>query len=420
MLFRYKFNKLISLSLILNLILILISGCAAFAAETDINSPFDETIRILERWTAAHWGRDCYVWIVHYPAEIAEPWASAEALKIGMSESEAEAYKNKFISDLQLDESETFLLNIYSFGARPVNISPIADNVALVTASGQRVKPTRYDSSLDYISSGIVQGLIFFPKQNNQDYAIAIKGLGVHDERLFSFTTPNYNLPVAAAAPEAEAVKEPEIIVVDIPRANNNNKNKNNKASSRVVKVNNNNAQRTVERVNEAENIAPPAPVHQARREVPPLFAETSQDMSEFVKSAKEPRAIKQAQANSSNNNNKSQRSINNNNINNENSYVSREYVLKNFLRLWAENKPREMYDMLAESSKKLISRENFAKEIAKSSDFRAMLKGDYRIDWIGEERAKIVGDKRVLMFKTLMSRTLGVVRENSSWKVVW
>ena len=410
MLFRYKFNKLISLSLILNLILILISGCAAFAAETDINSPFDETIRILERWTAAHWGRDCYVWIVHYPAEIAEPWASAEALKIGMSESEAEAYKNKFISDLQLDESETFLLNIYSFGARPVNISP----------SGQRVKPTRYDSSVDYISSGIVQGLIFFPKQNNQDYAIAIKGLGVHDERLFSFTTPNYNLPVAAAAPEAEAVKEPEIIVVDIPRANNNNKNKNNKASSRVVKVNNNNAQRTVERVNEAENIAPPAPVHQARREVPPLFAETSQDMSEFVKSAKEPRAIKQAQANSSNNNNKSQRSINNNNINNENSYVSREYVLKNFLRLWAENKPREMYDMLAESSKKLISRENFAKEIAKSSDFRTMLKGDYRIDWIGEERAKIVGDKRVLMFKTLMSRTLGVVRENSSWKVVW
>ena len=172
MLFRYKFNKLISLCLIL----ILISGCAAFAAEIDINSPFDETIRILERWTAAHWGRDCYVWIVHYPAEIAEPWASAEALKIGMSESEAEAYKNKFISDLQLDESETFLLNIYSFGARPVNISPIADNVALVTASGQRVKPTRYDSSLDYISSGRVQGFIFLPKQNNQDYAIAIKG----------------------------------------------------------------------------------------------------------------------------------------------------------------------------------------------------------------------------------------------------
>ena len=220
-------------------------------------------------------------------------------------------------------------------------------------------------------------------------------------------------MPVAAAAPEAEAVKEPEIIVVDIPKANNN-KNKNNKANSRVVKVNNNNAQRTVERVNEAENIAPPAPVQQARREVPPLFAETSQDMSEFVKSAKEPRAIKQAQANSSNNNN------NINIINNENNYVSREYVLKNFLRLWAENKPREMYDMLAESSKKLISRENFAKEIAKSSDFRAMLKGDYRIDWIGEERAKIVGDKRVLMFKTLMSRTLGVVRENSSWKVVW
>ncbi|MBQ3377267.1 MAG: hypothetical protein IJG62_03260, partial [Synergistaceae bacterium] len=200
--------------------------------------------------------------------------------------------------------------------------------------------------------------------------------------------------------------------------------------NKKVVKVNNNKQpeRRTVERVNETENYTPQAP--QARREVPPLFAEESKDMSDFVKTAREPKALKQAKANSPSNNNNSNNNskplsshnanIVNSNNNSENSYVSREYVLKNFLRLWSENKPAEMYDMLAESSKKLISRENFAKEIAKSSDFRAMLKGEYKINWIGEERAKIVGDKKVLMFKTLVSRTLGVVRENSSWKIVW
>ena len=416
-----KFKNLLSASLIL----ILLSGYASLLYAAEINSPFDETIRILERWTSAHWGRDCYVWIVHYPMVIAEPWASSEALKVGMSESEAENYKNKFISDLKLDEAETFLLNIYSFGTRPVNISPIAENISLITSSGERVKPTRYDSSLDYVSSGIVQGLIFFPKQSNQDYAIAIKGLGVHDERVFSFSTPNYIPPVNAQAQEQNA-SEPEIIVVDIPKANANNKanaNKNN-INKKVVKVNNNKQpeRRTVERVNEAE---PQVQVSQARREVPPLFAEESKDMSDFVKTAREPKALKQAKANSPSNNNSKPLSSHNANIvnsnnNSENSYVSREYVLKNFLRLWSENKPAEMYEMLAESSKKLISRENFAKEIAKSSDFRAMLKGEYKINWIGEERAKIVGDKKVLMFKTLVSRTFGVVRENSSWKIVW
>ncbi|MBQ4419043.1 MAG: hypothetical protein II870_05345 [Synergistaceae bacterium] len=421
-----KFKNLLSASLIL----ILLSGYASLLYAAEINSPFDETIRILERWTSAHWGRDCYVWIVHYPMEIAEPWASSEALKVGMSESEAEAYKNKFISDLKLDEAETFLLNIYSFGTRPVNISPIAENISLITSSGERVKPTRYDSSLDYVSSGIVQGLIFFPKQSNQDYAIAIKGLGVHDERVFSFSTPNYNynyIPAGNIQAQEQNASEPEIIVVDIPKANANNKanaNKNN-INKKVVKVNNNKQpeRRTVERVNETENYTPQAP--QARREVPPLFAEESKDMSDFVKTAREPKALKQAKANSPSNNNSKPLSSHNANIvnsnnNSENSYVSREYVLKNFLRLWSENKPAEMYDMLAESSKKLISRENFAKEIAKSSDFRAMLKGEYKINWIGEERAKIVGDKKVLMFKTLVSRTFGVVRENSSWKIVW
>ena len=58
--------------------------------------------------------------------------------------------------------------------------------------------------------------------------------------------------------------------------------------------------------------------------------------------------------------------------------------------------------------------------EVVKAADFRAGLKDGYRIDWVGEERAKVIADRRFLMFRSLVVRTLGVVREGSSWKIVW
>lgn len=430
---KNKFIKYLLGAWLIFLLNFLVSGHALYAAD-DLNNPFDETIRILERWTSAHWGRDCFVWIVHYPDEIAEPWAASEALKVGMSESEGEAYRKKFIADLKLDDSETFLLSIYSFGSRPVNIAPIADNIALVTQSGERVKPTRYDSSLDYASSGIVQGLIFFPKQNDKNYAVALKGMGVHDERVFSFGTPQY-VPPLNNLNVALADKEPEVVIVDIPKSNTQSNIKNNNktaqssknVNSKKVTVTSSKTRRTVDPApeNEITQLPPPVP-----REIPPLFAENSKDMAEFVKSAREPntKAPDVQENKSSKNNDRPETKIINiqntaartGNSNSENSYVSREYVLKNFLALWAANKPAEMYEMLSDASKKLITRENFTKEISKSSDFRAALKGDYKIDWVGEERAKIIGDRKVLMFKSLVTRTLGITRENSSWKVVW
>ena len=57
--------------------------------------------------------------------------------------------------------------------------------------------------------------------------------------------------------------------------------------------------------------------------------------------------------------------------LNSENSYVSREQVLRQFLSLWAANRAGEMYDMLSDASRRIISRENFAKEVARAADFR-------------------------------------------------
>ena len=103
-----------------------------------------------------------------------------------------------------------------------------------------------------------------------------------------------------------------------------------------------------------------------------------------------------------------------------DSAYVSRESVLRKFLSLWAENRANDMYMMLSDASKRNISRENFAKEVAKDSAMREGLRGDYRIDWLGEERAKVITTRKTLVFKSVTTRTLGVTREGSSWRVVW
>ena len=95
--------------------------------------------------------------------------------------------------------------------------------------------------------------------------------------------------------------------------------------------------------------------------------------------------------------------------------------MLRKFLLLWADGAAIEMYDMLSDTSQKVISRENFAKDVAKESNIRSGLKrGDYRIDWIGEERAKIITTHKTLFVKSVATQILGITREGSSWKIIW
>ncbi len=348
-------------------------------------NPFDETVRILERWTSAHWGQDCFVWIVHYPEELTDSWVDSEALRSNMSDAERENFKKSFISELKLDTAETFLVSIYSFGVRPISVAPVSENITLLAASGERIKPVKYDSVLDYPAGGVVQGLVFFPKQTNKDYIISLKGMS-HNERIFSFA------PEEAPAPVEK--KKQEVVVMTLPKKNTRKKAETEKAAT-----------------------PPPAPAI-PRRPTPPLFAENtaSQDMDDFLKSVRErspkskdvtpktAQAVKKSRP-----------------MNIDSTYSSRETVLRKFLSLWADLDSVAMYDMLSENSQKNISRENFAKRVAKATDFIANLrKGKFRIDWVGEERAKVIVTQRALFIKSLISKTLGVTREGSSWKIVW
>ena len=356
-------------------------------------NPFDETIRILERWTVSHWGRDCFVWIVYYPEELIDPWVEAEALRVGMTEAERRSYRETFVSELRMGKSEPFLVTVYSFGARPVSFAPVSENVLLVSSSGERLRPVRYDVHLDQPLSGIVQGLIFFPKQADTDFAVAVRGMGIHDERLFSFAPGN----VPEVWPDEAVSREAETVVVELPK----------KPAPRKVSV------RPVSRPQPVEHPAVPmAQPPAVPRPIPPLLAEDSGDMAVFVESMRDRSASAERR--------KKEEDAQPPEKNAESAYVSREQVLRQFLNLWADNRPAEMYAMLSVPSREMLSSENFAREVAKAADFRAGLKDGYRIDWVGEERAKVIADRRFLMFRSLVVRTLGVVREDSSWKIVW
>lgn len=378
------------------------------APAEQVANPFGETIRVLEQWTVSHWGRDCFVWIVYYPKELIEPWVEAEVLRVGMSEAERRAYRDTFVSELRMDEAEPFLVSVYSFGARPVSLAPVSDNILLVTAAGERVRPVRYDTNLDQPLRGLVQGLVFFPKQRNTDFAMAVKGMGGYDERLFSFA------PAASLGGwDGEADPSPEetrTVVVELPK----------KPAPKRVSV------RPVQPPKPAEHPAVPmAPPPSAPRPIPPLLAEDSGDMALFVESVRDRGAsLDRGEADRTD----KKESVSPETLeapekpekNAQSAYVSREQVLRRFLTLWADNRPDEMYAMLSAESRRMLSPENFAREAAKASDFRAGLKDGYRIDWVGEERARVITDRRFLMFRSLVVRTLGVTREGSSWKIVW
>ncbi len=354
-------------------------------------TPFEQTIRILERWTSIHWGQDCFVWVVHYPEEIVDSWIESEAARYGTGNFDREAFRKNFVSDLELDTAETFLISVYSFGSRPVNLNPVNENISLFSASGERIKPLKYDNALDNPSSGIVQGLVFFPKQSNKDYVIGIKGMS-SKERVFSFSPIVDEAKQEAVKQEHE--KKSEVVVVNLPK-----KQPPKKAA--------------------APTAPPPSPAIPPRP-ITPLFQEKSESMEEFVSSVKsEAKDSTSKQANEISSITPSASTTRLSNV--DSSYSSRETVLRKFLLLWADGAAIEMYDMLSDTSQKVISRENFAKDVAKESNIRSGLKrGDYRIDWIGEERAKIITTHKTLFVKSVATQTLGITREGSSWKIIW
>ncbi|MDR2529717.1 MAG: hypothetical protein LBD04_12005 [Synergistaceae bacterium] len=366
------------LSLFIALACVFLSGAPALAG------PFEETIRLLENSTSFHWGRDCFVWIVHYPEDLVGPWVEAETGRVGMTEAERESYRQNFIAELSIGKLEPFLFTVYAFAPSPMSFAPVSEKIALVTSDGERLKPVRYDRALDQPVSGVVQGLLFFPKQKEKDFAVAVRGMGVYDERIFSFSASAEDMFVPAQA------DEPEVVVVELPPAP---------------------APKPKPRQREIERPVPPPvippPVVQAP-EVVVVESDPEESMADFIASVRGEKKSPETQASPQDKGDP------------DNAYIPRDRALRAFLDFWMKSDAEAMYNMLSQSSQKTFPREAFRAELRKNADFRSALQDGYTVDWVGPERAKIVVIRRLLLFRTLTARTLGVVREGSAWKITW
>jgi hypothetical protein len=319
----------------------------------------EDVVSALENWTSFRWGNDCLIWIVYYSGEVVEPWVDAEAARANFSEAQKNEYRKAFVSELRMEEAEPFLVSVYAFGANPLVLKPFGEKISLITSNGDRLKPVSYERVFDEPISGMVQGLVFFPKQSDESFSLTLRGTGVFDERLFSFQ--NQESHVYELSPIASVPKQDELVIIDMPPAPL------------------------------PPPPPPPAPVviEESRIETKPIVAEEQSIDKQVVQDR-------------------------------SNLYISKEKTLQNFINAWIASDAKAMYDMLTDDTRKMYSYESFEKEIKKSAEFRRGLLSGYKIEWIGEERAKIVTTKKLLIIRTLISRTLGVVRMGREWRIVW
>lgn len=324
-----------------------------------------EATAILEKWTSFHWGRDCLVWIVHYPEELVEPWIAAEAARGGMSEGEREDYRKAFVADLRINDTEPFLVTIYAFGPRPLDFGGFAEAVGLVTAGGEKVKPLSYERKFDQPVSGIVQGLVFFPKQPDKNFSVVMKRLGVVEEQLFSFAREE---TVLAALPEE---RPKEVVVVELPPAPPKTPPK--------------------PKVQEAPPPPPPPPpIPAAREELAELKPQPEPDLPPPPPPAKDQVV-----------------------------FISRDKTLELFIRRWIDGDTAGMYDLLSSDTRTLLNEEQFGRQVG-ATGLRLSLRDGYKVQWQEGDRAKVVTAQKMLLFRTLRSKMLSLVKEGKIWKVTW
>ena len=342
-----------------------------FAAPAAGSDAIGEATAILERWTSFHWGRDCLVWIVHYPEELVDPWVDSEAARGGMSEGEREEYRKAFVSELRIGDTEPFLVTIYAFGPRPLDFGGFASSVRLVTKNGDAVPPLSYEGKFDQPVSGIVQGLVFFPKQRDKEFSVAMRRLGVVEEQLFSFGGEGAgSTSVASLPPE----KEKEVVVVELPPAP-----KKEPPKPKPVK-------------DPPPQILPPPPVPAQPVELAELQPRPAPEPAR-PEPAEEPKK----------------------NV----VFISRDKTLELFIGHWIAGDTKAMYGLLSSATKTLLNEDQFGKQV-NATGLRLSLRDGYKVQWLDGDRAKVITAQKMLVFRTLRSKTLSLVKEDKIWKVTW
>jgi hypothetical protein len=343
------------------------------AADRDI--AFD----ILNEWTCVRWGEDNIAWVVHYPEELIEPWIRSEAEKQRMRPDQMEELRKSFSEELRIGSATAFLLSVHAYGASPINLSPLGQNIVLIDSSGRRIKPIVFEKKLDDPISGLMQGFIFFPLQTDQNFSIAMKGLLPTRETNFTFSgAPRGGNSIAiATAPDAAATFSPDNVshrevVVKIPT-------------------------RRVEPPNTPASPTQPEPVAidmsdfgDTGEVFPPTEPVTPP--SSVLESPEEPE--------------------------DSTPKLAPKEVLDIYIKAWIDGDGDRMYSLLSTESQNRISRELFTREVT-SGGFRNSLRSGYKVNWVGDS-ARVTVAKKILFVRTLETKQINFVTEDGSARVAW
>ena len=342
----------------------------------------EDALRILDEWTSLKWGDDNLAWVVHYPEELVDPWIAAEAERRRLRPEQADAYRKAFTDELRIGSATAVMLSVQAFGPEPIKLAPISENVVLVDSAGNRVKPMVYEKTLDTPLLGLVQGFIYFPRQENKNFSIAIKGLQTGRETQFAFDAPGTQGMIATTAGgrSTEASPSPgKEVIVRIPTT---------KPEAQKPET---------PKEPEPDFSLAEAEVFQPTHSSDPAAPTEEIDEEAFIIPVEAP--VQQYPTSPA-------------------VSLAPKQVLDIYLRSWVAGDTDRMYSLLSSESQGKISKELFDREVL-SGGFRAALKSGYKVTWSGDA-AKVTVARKILLVRTLESKQINFVPEDGSYRVSW
>ncbi|MBL3593236.1 MAG: hypothetical protein JMJ93_06950 [Synergistaceae bacterium] len=361
----------------------------------EASDPAVEVARILDGWTSFRWGQDCLVWVVHYPEELVDPWVRVDGARQGLTPHEMETSAQAFRKSLRMAEAEAFLVSVYNFGGRPLSLKPVERRLMLELADGRRVAPLSFEERLGEPISGLVQGLVFFPRQEGP-FSFLVSGLGPGPETRFTFVgTGLADGPVEEVLVELPPVERPSREEPEPPSV----------PQSPVVPPPVSTPEGPSAPEPASPDFAPPPPFLLLPsdplpvRPVSPPAPEVAVPAAETPPSAAEELSI----------------SAENGRLLPE----TREDFLERFLALWSEGRTEELYGMVSDETKSRLSPEDFRQE-ALNRTFRLNLRDGYRTTWLDGDRVKVTAAQKLVFIRVLQSEVLSLVRQEGGWRVVW
>ena len=339
--------------------------------------PEEALARQLNRWSAITWGEGCVVWLVHYPDEMVAPWAALEARRGRVRPKDLKAYERSFRDSLKMDRSRPFLMTFQVFGG-PLKLSPLRDHVAL-RAGNRTFRPLDYDRRLDQPMSGIVQGLVFFPREARPPYELTVKGI---------LPSPvSLKLPTDAPEMGAPVVRALKVQDVKPQRAPKEQGGKEAKASQPV---------KPQSPKPEAPK-APPERPQPTRAETKPQEAPETPKVEVQRPEAPKPEAPEKPK---------------------EDPRRAREEAVRAFLEAWRREDVDAAYGMLSSAAKKRTGRREFGERLM-GHPFRWALKEGYKVS-ITDQGANVAATQRFLMVRMIKEERLRLVEEGGRYLIDW